>query len=387
MKMLSITAVALKRFIRDRSNLFFVFIMPLGIILLIGAQFGGPQGTRLGVHTPADAGPVAAALLESLDGTGEVTLVAYDDPDAVAGAVALGTVAMGLQIPAGLSARLAAGEDLQLTLIVADGAIAGPMQALLARAIATATVEESAIRFAVAFGADRAEAAAAAAGLVNEVAVVGVAGSEAGESLFEGVASQFEVGATSQLILFMFLTGLTGSAALISARNLGLVRRMLGTPTSPATVVGGEALGRFAVVLVQGLYIVLATMLIFQVDWGNLLGAAAVILVFGASAAAGAMLFGSVFRKEDQAAIVGVVTGLALAALGGCMVPLELFGGTLQTVAHFTPHAWANEAFAELLRRDGTIVDILPQLGVLAGFAVVLLGLAAWRMAATLKTN
>ena len=74
--------------------------------------------------------------------------------------------------------------------------------------------------------------------------------------------------------------------------------------------------------------------------------------------------------------------GLGL-ALGGCMLPIELFSPTLQTVAHFTPHAWGLDAFAELVRNNGTIVDILPELGVLLGFAAVLLTLATWRLRVT----
>ena len=56
----------------------------------------------------------------------------------------------------------------------------------------------------------------------------------------------------------------------------------------------------------------------------------------------------------------------------------------MATVAKFTPHAWALDAFAELQRHNGTVFDILPQLGVIAVFAVVLIGLATWRMRVTL---
>ena len=62
------------------------------------------------------------------------------------------------------------------------------------------------------------------------------------------------------------------------------------------------------------------------------------------------------------------------------MVPVEIVPDTLQTVARFTPHYWAVDAFAELVRRDGTVIDILPNLAVLLGFAVVLLSAASWRL-------
>lgn len=71
---------------------------------------------------------------------------------------------------------------------------------------------------------------------------------------------------------------------------------------------------------------------------------------------------------------------IGMAALGGAMFPLELFGETMQRVAHATPHAWAIDAFSELIRHDGSTMDILTELGVLVVYATVLFVLAAWRL-------
>ena len=92
------------------------------------------------------------------------------------------------------------------------------------------------------------------------------------------------------------------------------------------------------------------------------------------------MLIGTLFRNAEQAGGVGVMLGLGLAALGGCMLPLQLFSPTLRRIAHLTPHAWAGDAFAKLVQEGGGLVDILPELGVLAAYAVVLLLVASWRL-------
>lgn len=73
------------------------------------------------------------------------------------------------------------------------------------------------------------------------------------------------------------------------------------------------------------------------------------------------------------------MVGLGMAALGGAMLPLQLFSPTLQRIAHFTPHAWASDAFAKI-RDQGNIIDIAPELGVLAAYAVVLILFASWRL-------
>src|SRR5690606_32068967 len=101
---------------------------------------------------------------------------------------------------------------------------------------------------------------------------------------------------------------------------------------------------------------------------------------FAGVAAGAGLLAGAVFRNEAQASGVGVFLGLALAALGGCMLPMEIMPDTLRQIAHVTPHAWALDGFAEIVRRDGGIAEILPELGVLAAWVVALFGLAAWRL-------
>lgn len=385
MKVLTIAAVALKRFARDRANLFFVFILPIGIIILIGAQFGGGFTPVLGTFAPGGNNDrVSEALFSALEATGEVELRPYESEEALVGAVAKGVVEAGVRLPERLTVELETGGAVVVTLIGPEGVEIGAYEALVTEAVFTAARTEAAIRIVVGFGADRDEAAAAIDGLSGVVPEVTVATTEVGQSLFQGLTSGFQLGSTSQLILFMFLTGLTGSAALIQSKRYGVTRRMLSTPTSAGTVVGGEALGRFGVVLVQGLYIVIATTLMFQIDWGNLLAAVAILVAFGACGAGAAMLFGTLFRNDQQATGVGVIVGLTLAALGGCMVPIELFPPAMETVARFTPHAWALDAFSEIQRRGGGLGDILPQLAVIAGFAAVLLALATWRMRVTL---
>ena len=92
------------------------------------------------------------------------------------------------------------------------------------------------------------------------------------------------------------------------------------------------------------------------------------------------MLLGATFANEQQAISVSLLLGLGLAALGGSMVPLEVFPSTVREVAHLTPHAWGNDAFTELVGRGGRLSDILVDLGVLAAFAAALLTLATWRL-------
>ena len=51
----------------------------------------------------------------------------------------------------------------------------------------------------------------------------------------------------------------------------------------------------------------------------------------------------------------------------------------MQTVSKITPHFWALRGFKDLIYREGGFGSIAVELAVLLGFAVVFLGLAAFR--------
>ena len=91
------------------------------------------------------------------------------------------------------------------------------------------------------------------------------------------------------------------------------------------------------------------------------------------------MLVGVFSDNPDQASALGVMAGMLLGALGGAMVPLEIFPEPAHTIAFLTPHAWAVQGLREVALRDGTITDVLVELAVLAAYAAVLLAIGTWR--------
>ena len=64
-----------------------------------------------------------------------------------------------------------------------------------------------------------------------------------------GSGDGFVTAASTQLLLFTFLTSLTGATALIETRRYGVSRRMYATPMAIGRILLGEAAGRVAVAL------------------------------------------------------------------------------------------------------------------------------------------
>ena len=381
MKAVWIGLVNLRRMFRVRANIFFVFVFPMVLILVLGATFGGSSTPRLGV-VDTGSGPLGAALLRQLEQTPHLKVVTVSNAAALLTQVGRGNLAAGVIIPPGYDAAARSGRGATVRYL------AQPNQSSqqLGQTVRGAVARQAALLGAALFAAGQHAVPDFSAGLAEATRIspavpsVSVTQTTAGTSVFSRTLGQFDEGAWTELVLFLFLTALTGSVAIIETRRLGLSRRMLATPTAPITVIAGETVGRVLISCVQALVIILGSALLFGVSWGAPAGVVAVVILFALVGAGAGIFVGTLFRNEQQASAISLLLGLGLGALGGCMVPLEVFSPVLRRVAHITPQAWANDAFAKLVGHGASIAGILPQLGVLAAYAAVLLTLAAWRL-------
>ncbi len=380
MKALAIAATDLRRLLRWRANLFFLFVLPMLIILLLGAVFGNAQTARIGV-LDRDGGPLARQFTHALAARPSTRLVRYRTASALQKAVAHGDVDAGLLIPADYDLRLRGGQTATAGFFARPSSIAQQLrpttQSVAADqsiAIAAAQVLQRQDRLSFTAALARARAVAAATPRV----AVALTASDGG--VYKPVSGRFQHGASTELVLFIFLTSMTGAAFVIETRRLGIARRVLSTPTSVPAIVAGQLLGRLAVALVQALIIVIGSMVFFGVTWGDPLGTGAVILSFCLVGTGAAILVGTLCTSEQQAQPIAFLLGLGLAALGGSMAPLEVFPSTARAIAHVTPHAWANDAFSKLLDHGGDLATVLPQVGVLLAFAAAATLIAVWQL-------
>jgi ABC-2 type transport system permease protein len=376
MKILSIGLTALRRLFRDRTNIFFVLVFPLLLILIIGSVFGGEYTPRIGIVADG-SGAFGDELVAALNDLDELETELYADTTELQTAVERARADAGIVIPPGYDVGLRAGEAMMISYLAAPNSPGLDVQSLVTAVVADQAARVRAARFVAAEGLGDFDAGL---GLADDataiVPAVTVSFAMAGGVAAPQVVGQFDTGAAQELLLFMFLTAMAASAALIQSRRLGVSRRMLATPTSAATIITGEAFGRFLVVLFQGLFIVIAASLLFAVNWGNWPAALAIVVAFALVGTGAGLLIGSLFRSEQQAGGVAIGLALAMAAFGGSMVPLEFFSDSMRQAAHVTPHAWANEAFETLILHNGGIGDITTELGALLAMAVGLIAIA-----------
>jgi ABC-2 type transport system permease protein len=379
-KAMAIARINVVRLLRDRSGLFFIFVFPLMLVLVLGLSFGGSFAPRVGV-VGDDIGELGEQLVERLAGDSVGwEIERYSDEADLREDVRSGVTNAGVLLPPGYDDRLRAGEAATIEFVAPPQDVAIRLRSAVDAAVNDQAALIRAARFASArTGAPLDEAFEAASDARSTVPSIEVEVVSLGESPIPESLAGFGLGAQSQLVLFMFVTSMSAAAQLILSRQLGVSSRMVSTPTSLGTIVVGEALGRFGVAMLQGLFIVLATALGFGVSWGDPLAVGVIVTLFAAVGAGAAMLVGAVASNAEQAAGVGVFAGLGIAAIGGAMAPPEIFPPIMDAISRLTPHRWAIDGLREVTVGGG-ITDTLPQLGVLSAFAIVLLALATWRL-------
>lgn len=371
-KALAIAAINVRRLSKDRTGLFFVVIFPFLLIFVLGATFGSGFTPRVGVA--AAQAPLADEIVQRLRSVEGIEVQTFASADAMREAVLLGDLEGGFVIPRSYDADLRDGRPVEVPWVTLPTGAGGDLSLIVASVIDQQSSLVNAARLAQERGAADSfdEALARARAASETVPIVEVRTSTAGNAEGSGLSTA----AAQELTLFVFVTSLSAASMLVESRRLGVSRRMIASPTSIATVLTGEALGRFAIALLQGLLIVLGSTVLFGIDWGNLGTVVLSVALLSLAATGAAMLFGALMRSEQQAGAVGVFVGLALAALGGSMVPLEVFPPVMERIAHLTPHAWALGAMDDAITRGATPAEAWRDLTVLAIYGVVLFAAA-----------
>ena len=369
-KALAIAAVNVRRLTKDRTGLFFVVIFLL--IFVLGATFGSGFTPRVGV-VAAEA-PLAGEIVQRLRSVDGIEVRTFVSADALGEAVLLGDVQSGFVIPRSYDADIRDGRPVEIPWVSLPTGAGGDLSLIVASVIDQQSSLVNAAHLAQERGAAGSfdEALAKARAASEAIPIVAVRTSTAGNPEGSGLSTA----AAQELTLFVFVTSLSAASMLVESRRLGVSRRMIASPTSIATVLTGEALGRFAIALLQGLLFVLGSTALFGIDWGDLGTVVLSVALLSLAATGAAMLFGALMGSEQQAGAVGVFVGLALAALGGSMVPLEIFPPVMERIAHLTPHAWALGAMDDAITRGATLAEAWRDLTVLAIYGVVLFAAA-----------
>lgn len=381
-----------------RIELLFFLALPVVFTLIAGGfpDVGGDGRVRLAI-VDEDRGQPAATLVAALD----QSLVVRAKPAVRAAAEALlrdGDAGAILIIPAGFSDEPAAGAALagheaELILRAAPNSDAGlvvgqeirrairpmiqPLQAArgATRALDAARPFPDGDARAAFFNSVYAAATAEHAGQPARVTYTTLSDDSDG-----GAYNPRAQASAGQLITWVFIPLLGASGLFAMERALGTLRRLVTTPTSKATFLLGAIAGQLLIALAQMALLIAFGMWVMRVPWGDdPLALAGVLVAFGLAGVALGTMLGTFVRTESQAGNLSIMLGMAMALLGGCWWPMELFPPALQQAVKVLPTTWAMRALTDLSMRGQGLAGVLPEIGVLLGFAAVFFVVGVWR--------
>ncbi len=386
MTALALAAAELKRVTRDRTFMFFVVLLPILVILLVGVTTSSSANIRIGL-VPGRATPLATQLVADLEADSAVTTKRFSTRAEGVDALRRGELQALVVVPTTLDADLQSGGVTQIPVLV-SGAIENSQAAVtgISSVVARHGATVQAATFATTHTSRSFAENLAAARLLQSGTPAMAVRTEVVNSKSEILPAGYSYSAPTMLVLFVFLNALAGGAAIIQTRRWGIFSRALAAPLRPRDLVLGEGISTLALALMQSVLIVIVGTVMFDVSWGDPLAAAALVGMWALVGTGAGMVSGAIFRTPEQASAIGPAVGIAFGMLGGCMWPLEIIPESVRLAGHVTPHAWAVDAWVTLLSRGGGLADIAGYLGILAAYAVALLVIASLRLRRSLVT-
>jgi ABC-2 type transport system permease protein len=378
---------------KDRGAWVFLLLTPLVVIMvasfaLAPAFEGGSISAKLLVAND-DAGGLGDTFTSSLDQQGvELIQATYDESEALK--QGHDTFPAALVIPADFTQQVMSGQPVKLQ-VFADPSnnVARPyLLGLIDGAVTRISAVESAVKVAVvevlkkdpntdiAAVSDNA-ATAAAAEMENPPVQTEISNVGASAEL-----NPFDTQAPGYSVMFMLFGVMTAAEGLLLEKESGTMGRLLVSPISKTSILGGKLLSQFLVGLVQITLLFSVGHFVFGMSLGNsLAGLALMIIVTAYTATAFGILLAGTVKTRRQLSAVGILTILLMSALGGSWWPLDIVPHFMQTIGHLTINAWALDGLNGLILRGEGFTDILPQAGVLFayGCACFLLGISLFR--------
>ncbi len=419
MKTLDIAGKDLLRSVRNATFLAMGFVVPLLVSGIFYFAFGGLGSGGGGFSLPKthvevvnldkaemgfSAGQTLVDVLTSADLSDLVQVTMTADPAAARVAVDQQQAGVALIIPAGFTAALFAPQGqaaIELyqdpTLTLGPGIVKGLVQQFV-DGFAGSKIAVDVARHQL----DQEGMALDAAQVQQVIAGYSEWATAVGESQQQGTNDLIAVQApggvknaapdlrttiissimSGMMVFYIFFTGAASAQSLLQEEEGGTLPRLFTTPTPISSVLGGRILASLVTLLLQVVVLLLASALIFGIDWGQPLPLALVTLGLVLLAASFGLFLTSLLKDTRQAGIVygGVLTVLGMVGMIGIFtagVP-GASGAAFETVSLLTPQGWGVRGY-QLLLEGGNVGDIVVPVAVMLGLGAIFFVLGLFR--------
>jgi ABC-2 type transport system permease protein len=190
---------------------------------------------------------------------------------------------------------------------------------------------------------------------------------------------------SAYIVLFVFFIVGSCAESIQDEREMGTLRRLVAAPIPRGAVIGGKMLGYMVIPCLQAVILFTIGNLVFDIPLGRSPGGLIILtlIVAGVSTSMG-LLLATMVSSKKQAGDMGTLLGFVLGFAGGAIpiAPLLMtrMEGPMAAISRIVPHANAIEGYYKLTAENASLIDILPEIGILLGMMLVFLFFAVRRL-------
>ena len=411
----------LKILFKDRGQLAVLFALPL----ILAISFAGPYAlmditiTRGGESNLSirayvvneDQGPYGEQLEAALRGVGPLRLLSSRTVEQADARVADGEAAAAIIIPADFSARIDANQPTGVELVKdpTQQAEAQIVAGILNEALTefgvraeveywirsvydkTGFLEQAEPEVVRAAKAQTMGTVWTAVQVMRQNPAIGVQSEDLAGELRVLTVGAFAFAAFAPMFATMFAFFIVGHMAesILREKEAGSFRRLLAAPIYRGTVITGKMWAFVVIVFLQMLLLFGVGYAVSGMPLGDSpLGLLGLTLALALAATGLGMLLGSVARTAKEAGSIGLVLGFVLFFASGSLGTITTSGefdlgfrseGFRFYISQLTPQAHAFDGYIKLMLEGDGLMDILPNILALLGFAVFFFLLGLWR--------
>jgi ABC-2 type transport system permease protein len=333
-------------FVRDRTALFFTIVFPLMFLVLFGGLFKNQGVSRSKV---IEVGQVAVLDQVPADAKAEIAKV-LDVTKMTDSAKALDAVRKG---------DYAAMIEQDGDRVVVGYSAADPVRAGAVQGVLASLVQESNLA------------------LAGSPPRLKLDAQQVEDKSLKAI--QF---VTPGLLGWAIATGATFGAAmtLVTWREKRILRRLRLSPVRTGSVIGARVGVSVGIALVQtAIFLGVAMTPYFGLQLSSYWWMSIPVILVGTLAFLSiGLLAGAWAKTQESANVIAQLVVLPMAFLSGSFFPLDATPKWLQALSQIFPLRHLNQAMLDVMVRGKGPEAVLPQLGILAGFAIVVSALAVW---------
>ncbi len=195
-------------------------------------------------------------------------------------------------------------------------------------------------------------------------------------------AMRYQILVPSYLVMFAFFLVLVVGRLFVAERKQGTLKRLRAAPLAQWQILLGKFVPAYIMSIVQGVFLLVAGKLVFAMSWGpQPLWLLPVVLSTSLAAMGLALVVAAMDKTESQVVVYGTLLVLALAGLSGSLMgDRALMPTAMQQISLLTPHAWALDAYRQLLANPGepNLQIVTQACAVLTAYGAGLVMLGWW---------